>query len=207
VLRFDGRELSEHADLSELASASCNDMVVDGRGNAYVGNAGFDMRAQPPDVRPAEIVLVRPDGSADVVDREVIFPNGSVVTPDNRTLVVASTFGEELRAFTIADDGALEDSRVFAPMPGRGPDGIALDAEGAVWVADARGSSCVRVREGGEIVETIDTGRGCFACALGGPERRTLFLMVGDGFTGPAIRSRTGAIEMVTVDVPGAGWP
>jgi sugar lactone lactonase YvrE len=207
VLRYDGHELSEHADLSALVSADCNDMVVDGRGNAYVGNAGFDMRAQPMEVRPAELVLVRPDGTSAVVDREMVFPNGSVVTPDNRTLIVAETFGERLSAFTIADDGTLSTGRVFADMPGRGPDGICLDAEGAVWVADARGNACVRVREGGEVVDVIDTGRGCFACALGGPDRRTLFLLVADGFNGRAIHARTGAIEAVTVDVPGAGWP
>jgi sugar lactone lactonase YvrE len=206
-LEADG-SLVEHADIASLASAPCNDMVVDGRGNAYVGNPGYDMRNPPSPLPPAEVVLVRADGSASVVDRSVVFPNGSVVTADGSTLIVAETMGRRLTAFTIApDDGTLSERRVFADLPGRSPDGIALDAEGAVWFADASGDACVRVREGGEIVDVVETGRGCFACALGGDDRRTLFLLTGGGFSGEAIRSRTGAIEAVEVDVPGAGWP
>jgi sugar lactone lactonase YvrE len=199
--------LVEHADISGLASAPCNDMVVDGRGNAYVGNPGYDMRNPPSPLPTAELVLVRPDGSAEVVDRSVRFPNGPAVTPDGATLIVAETMAARLSAFTIGDDGRLSDRRTYADLPGRGPDGIALDAEGAVWVADANGSACVRVREGGEVTDVIDTGRGCFACALGGPRRTTLFLLTGEGFTGEAIRKRTGAIETVEVAVPGAGLP
>ena len=207
VLRWDGDALSEHADLSALVGHDCNDMVVDGRGNAYVGNAGFDFRSGASDPRPAEVVLVRPDGSAEVVDREVVFPNGSVVTPDGGTLIVGETFGRRLTAFSIADDGTLRDRRTFAAMPDHMPDGICLDAEGAVWVADAAGGGCVRVREGGEITDRVDAGRTCFACALGGPDRRTLFLLTADSFSGAAIRSRTGRIEVTEVAVPGAGWP
>jgi sugar lactone lactonase YvrE len=202
-------ELVVHADIAALASGACNDMVVDGRGNAYVGNPGYDMRNPPSPLPAAEVVLVRADGSAEVVDREVRFPNGSVVTPDNRTLIVGETMGQRLTAFDIAEsDGTLSNRRTFADMKGRGPDGIALDAEGAVWVADANGHACVRVREGGEITDVIDVSPGhCFACALGGPDRRTLFLLCGTGFSGDAIRSRTGTIVVTTVDVPGAGWP
>lgn len=208
VLRLEGDgTLAEHADLSGLASAPCNDMVVDGRGNAYVGNPGYDMRNPPDPVPGAEVVLVRPDGSAAIVDREVRFPNGSAVTPDGETLIVAETMGRRLTAFSIGADGTLSDRRTYAELPDRGPDGIALDAEGGVWVADAFGSACVRVLEGGEVTDVVDTGRGCFACALGGDDRRTLFLLTGDGFSGDAIRRRTGAIETVPVDVPGAGWP
>jgi sugar lactone lactonase YvrE len=199
--------LVEHADLRELASYDCNDMVVDGRGRAYVGNAGFDLAERPRRVRPAEVVLVTPEGEARVVDDRVVFPNGSVVTPDGGTLVVAETFGERLTAFTIAEDGSLTDRRPFALLAGTAPDGICLDAEGAVWVADANGSACLRVREGGEVADRVDTGRGCFACMLGGPERRTLFLLTAEGFAGAAIRRRTAAIERVDVEVPGAGWP
>jgi sugar lactone lactonase YvrE len=197
----------EHADLAGLASFDCNDMVVDGHGRAWVGNAGFDLSVRPLQVRPAEIVLVLPSGEARVVDDEVVFPNGSVVTPDGGTLIVAETFGQRLTAFTIAQDGGLTDRRLFAALEGHAPDGICLDAEGAVWVADATGSACLRVREGGEVVERIDTGRGCFACTLGGPDRHTLFLLTADGFQGEAIRRRTAAIEAVEVDVAGAGWP
>ena len=208
VLRLepDG-EVVVHADLADLASFDCNDMVVDGHGRAYVGNAGFDLSARPLEVRPAELVLVTPDGEARMVDDEVVFPNGSVVTPDGSTLVVAETFGQCLTAFTIAEDGSLTDRRTFALLRGTSPDGICLDAEGAVWVADANGSACLRVREGGEVVDRVDTGRGCFACMLGGADRRTLFLMTAEGFEGAAIRRRTAAIEVVEVEVPGAGYP
>jgi sugar lactone lactonase YvrE len=205
-LEADGT-LVEHADLSGLASAACNDMVVDGRGNAYVGNPGYDMRNPPSPLPTAELVLVRADGSAEVVDREVRFPNGPAVTPDGATLIVAETMGRRLTAFDIADDGTLSNRRTYADLPGRLPDGIALDAEGAVWLADAGGDACVRVREGGEITDVVDTGRGCFACALGGPDRTTLFLLTGEGFSGDAMRKRTAAIETVEVGVPGAGLP
>jgi sugar lactone lactonase YvrE len=205
-LESDG-EVVVHADLADLASFDCNDMVVDGLGRAYVGNAGFDLSARPLEVRAAEVVLVTPDGEARVVDDEVVFPNGSVVTPDGSTLVVAETFGQCLTAFTIAEDGSLTDRRTFASLRGTSPDGICLDAEGAVWVADANGSACLRVREGGEVVDRVDTGRGCFACMLGGADRRTLFLMTAEGFEGAAIRRRTAAIEVVEVEVPGAGYP
>ena len=120
---------------------------------------------------------------------------------------MAETFGQQLTAFAIADDGSLSDRRVFAALDGHAPDGICLDAEGAVWVADAEGSACLRVREGGEVVDRVETERGCFACMLGGPDRRTLFLLTAEGFAGAAIRRRTAAIEAVEVDVPGAGWP
>ena len=208
LLRLDNGEPAEHADMSALVSADCNDMVVDGRGNAYVGNAGFDLRERPPKVRPAEIVLVTPDGIARVVDDEVVFPNGSVVTPDGATLIVAESFGNKLTAFAIADDGLLSSRRTWADLPERAPDGICLDADGAVWVADANRNECVRVAEGGEILQTVQTGeRRCFACMLGGEDRRTLFLCVAEGFSGDAMRRRTGAIEAVEVDVGGAGWP
>jgi sugar lactone lactonase YvrE len=201
-------ELVTHADISSLASGACNDMVVDGRGNAYVGNPGYDMRNPPNPLPAAEVVLVRADGSAEVVDREVMFPNGSVVTADNRTLIVGETMGQRLTAFDIAEDGTLSNRRTYADMKGRAPDGIALDAEGGVWVADANNRACVRVVEGGEETDVIDIGPAhCFACALGGPDRRTLFLLTGTGFSGAAIKSRTGAILTTEVAVPGAGWP
>ena len=203
-LEADGT-LVEHADLSELASAPCNDMVVDGRGNAYVGNPGYDMRNPPSPLPTAELVLVRPDGSAEVVDREVLFPNGPAVTPDGRTLIVAETMGRRLTAFDIADDGTLANRRTWADLGQRLPDGIALDAEGAVWFADAGGDACVRVLEGGEVTDVVATGRGCFACALGGPDGTTLFLLTGEGFSGEAMRKRTAAIETITVAVPAAG--
>jgi sugar lactone lactonase YvrE len=199
--------LVTHADISSLAVAPCNDMVVDGRGNAYVGNPGYDMRNPPQPLPSAQVVLVRADGTAQIVDDQVRFPNGSVVTDDNRTLIIGETMGRRLTAWDIEQDGTLSNRRTFADVPGRAPDGIALDTEGAIWMADAEGNACVRVLEGGEITDVVDTGRGCFACALGGEDRRTLFLLTGEGFSGDAIRRRTGAIETVEVAVPGAGWP
>jgi sugar lactone lactonase YvrE len=199
--------LVEHADLSGLASAPCNDMVVDGRGNAYVGNPGYDMGHPPSPLPPAELVLVRADGSAEVVDREVMFPNGPAVTPDGSTLIVAETMGQRLTAFDIGADGTLGNRRVWAALPRRSPDGIALDAEGAVWFADASGAACVRVREGGEVTDVVETGRGCFACALGGPDGTTLFLLTAEGFDRESIHKRNAAIETVEVAVPGAEPP
>jgi sugar lactone lactonase YvrE len=208
LLRLDNGGLIEHADMAELASFQCNDMVVDGRGNAYVGNAGFDLRERPLKPRPAEIVLVTPDGAASVVDREVMFPNGSVVSADGSTLIVAETFANKLTAFDIGPDGTLSNRRTWAELPERAPDGICLDAEGAIWVADANTPSCLRIAEGGEVLATVDTSpRRCFACMLGGPDRTTLFLCVAENYSGDAIRRRTGAIEFVEVEVPGAGWP
>ena len=205
VLRLeqDG-SLSLHADLSTLAAAPCNDMVVDARGNAYVGNPGYDMRNPPDPLPAAQLILARPDGSVEIVDDEVVFPNGPVVTPDGRTLIVAETMGRRLTAFTIADDGRLADRRLFADLGRRGPDGITLDAEGGVWFADAFGDACVRVVEGGEVTDVIETGRGCFACALGGDDGRTLFLLTGEGFSGTGIKARTASIEAVEVAIPAA---
>lgn len=208
LLRLEDGELVEHADLSGLASADCNDMVVDGRGNAYVGNAGFSLAEQPIKIRPAEVILVTPDGGARVVDDEVVFPNGSVVTPDGSTLIVAESFGSKLTAFDINEDGTLARRRTWAELPGRSPDGICLDAEGAVWFADARTTHCERVAEGGEILDMVDTSPNlCFACMLGGPDRRTLYLCTAEGFAGDAMRKRSAKIEAVDVGIPGDGWP
>ena len=208
VLRLEGDDLVLHADLSDLVRHDCNDMVVDRSGNAYVGNAGFDLSARPLEVVPAEVVLVRPDGQAVVVDDEVLFPNGSVVLEAERTFVVAETFGNRLTAFTIEADGTLADRRTWAELPGRSPDGICLDAEGAIWVADASSSSCVRVREGGDVLDEVDVGpRHAFACTLGGAGGTTLFVCAAEGFTGAAMKNRSAAIVAVDVDVPGAGSP
>lgn len=206
LLRLENGELVEHADLSGLATYMCNDMVVDAQGRAYVGNFGFDWRANPPQQpRPAEIVLVTPSGEARVVDDEAMFPNGSAITPDGGTLIVAETFGGRLTAFEVQPDGGLANRRTWASLPGRFPDGICLDAEGAVWLADARGRACLRVAEGGEVLDQVDTGRNCYACMLGGPERRMLFICIADG--SERAGARTAVIEAVEVAVPGAGLP
>lgn len=209
VLRLEGDgELVEHGDLSGLVDHDCNDMVVDGRGNAYVGNAGFDLSARPLEVRAAQVVLVRPNGEALVVDDQVVFPNGSVITDDGRTLVVAETFGQRLTAFDAADDGTLSGRRTWAELSGRSPDGICLDAEDAIWVADASSSSCLRVAQGGEVLDEVSVApQHAFACALGGRDGTTLFVCAADGFTGAAMKARSGRIVGFEVDVAGAGSP
>jgi sugar lactone lactonase YvrE len=196
-----------HADLSSIANGPCNDMVVDGRGNAYVGNFGFDMEAGAGRAR-ADLALVRPDGSVEVAASGLRFPNGSVITPDGATLIVGESTAACYLAYAIDDDGSLSGGRIWAEVPGHGPDGCALDAEGAIWMADASGAGCFRVAEGGQILDGVAASQPVFACALGGPERRTLYLITAPGF-GDAIAAGKGLgrVEATEVDVPGAGWP
>jgi sugar lactone lactonase YvrE len=208
VLRFDGKALHLYADLSALATGYCNDMVVDAAGRASVGNFGYDRHNDAPP-RNTRIIRVDPDARAACVGAELHFPNGMVVTPDGRTLIVAETFAHRLSAFDVGADGGLANHRVFAVLDGIFPDGICLDAEGAVWVADARGHDVLRVQPGGRIAQTVYTGadRCSYACMLGGPDRRTLFVITNTG-SGPKMAAKSdGRIEYVRVDVPGAGLP
>ena len=208
VLRFDGRALHLYADLAALAAGLCNDMVVDAAGRAYVGNFGYDRHNDAPP-RNTRIIRVDPDGRAASVGDEIHFPNGMVITPDGRTLIVAETFAHRLGAFDVRADGALANYRVFAALDGVYPDGICLDAEGAVWVTDARGHSVIRVLPGGRIAQAVATGaeRCSYACMLGGPDRRTLFVITNTG-SGPKMAAKSdGRIETIRVDVPGAGLP
>ncbi len=172
VRRVDGEgHVHLHADLSAIATAAANDMVVDGNGNAYVGNFGFDIEATRPERRLADLALVRPDGTTEVAAAGLKFPNGSVITPDGRTLIVGESTGARYLAFDIDDDARLTNRRVWADVPGHGPDGCALDADGGIWMADASGSGCHRVTEGGEITDTIVASQPVFACTLGGADR------------------------------------
>jgi sugar lactone lactonase YvrE len=196
-----------HADLTGLSDKPWNEIVVDGRGNAYLNNIGFDFPGG--EFVPGIVALVTPDGLARQVAQGVAFPNGMVVTPDNTTLIVAESYGKQLTAFDIAADGSLSNRRVWADLGDGYPDGICLDAENAIWYADVPNQRCVRVREGGAVLQTITLDRGCFACALGGADKRTLF-MVANAWDGPesmADGQRTGQVLMVDVDTPGAGWP
>lgn len=207
LLRFDGKRLHLVADLSGLATGPCNDMVVDASGRAYVGNFGYDRHAGEPE-RTTCIARIDPDGRIAAAADELVFPNGMVLTPDGKTLIVAETFAHRLTAFDVAADGALARRRVFAETPGCFPDGICLDAEGAVWVADARGNHVQRFLQAGQVAQSVATpGRSSYACMLGGPARRTLFILTNTG-SGPAMaQKRDGRIEMVEVAVPGAGLP
>ncbi len=195
------------ADLHAHADHHCNDMVVDAQGRAYVGNFGWDLHGggKP---RPANLVLVEPDGAMRVVADGLDFPNGAVITPDGATLILAESFGARLTAFDIAQDGSLSNRRVFAQLSGAVPDGICLDAEGAVWVASPVSREVLRVREGGEVVERIALELQAFACMLGGPERRHLFICTaGSSMPDECIARRDGRIEVAHVEVAGAGLP
>jgi len=200
--------LSEVADLSSLATWHCNDMVVDSHGNAFVGNFGFDLEAEPVNPVDATIARVTPDGEVSPAADGMAFPNGSVITPDGRTMIVAETVGERITAFDLAEDGTLSNRRVWADVAGSFPDGMCLDSDGAVWFADALGAACVRVAEGGAVLDRIEPGRGCFACMLGGEDRRTLYLMLANSAHSADVTARRDAeVVAVDVDVPGAGLP
>ena len=207
LMGFDKGALRLIADLSSLATGPCNDMVVDAAGRAYVGNFGFDRHGGEKE-RTTCLVRVDPDGRVARVAEDLMFPNGAVITADGKTLIVAESVVHRLTAFDIAADGGLGRRRVFAELPGYVPDGICLDAEGAVWVADARATRVVRVFEGGRIDRTISTGtQRAFACMLGSEDRRTLFICTSSG-SGPAMATkRDGLIETIRVDVPGVGLP
>jgi sugar lactone lactonase YvrE len=196
-----------HADLTDLSDHPWNELVVDDRGNAYVNNIGFDFPGG--EFAPGIIALVTPDGVARQVADGVAFPNGMVVTPDNSTLIVAESYANRLTAFDIAADGGLSNRRVWAAVGDNHPDGICLDAEGAVWCADVGNKHCVRVREGGEVLQTVQLDRGCFACMLGGADQKTLFLLANE-WNGPASMAegaRMGQVLMVEAPAPGVGWP
>lgn len=206
LLAIEGGDQRVVADLSDLAGGPCNDMVVDKQGRAYVGNFGsYDGE------RPATVMVrVDPDGSMTVVAEEIAFPNGTVISAAGSTLVVAETRASRLTAFDVADDGSLSNRRVWAQLDGVFPDGTCLDAEGAIWVADAgpEGHRVLRVLEGGRIERAISVGdQRAFACMLGGPERRTLFICTSSASGDEAAQRTDGRIEVVEVDTPGAGLP
>ena len=206
--------LSLHADLSGIATWLCNDMTLDAQGRAYVGIFGFDYETEMArggsegalaNLIPARLALIEPDGSARVVAEDMRFPNGTVITPAGRTLIVGETFGFRLTAFDIAADGGLSNRRVWAEMAPRVPDGSCLDAEGCVWVANPLAPECVRIAEGGKVREVIETALPCYACMLGGEDGRTLFMFTSrpDEAGGKPV----GQIEIATVDAPHAGQP
>jgi sugar lactone lactonase YvrE len=197
-----------HADLRSLTARGWNEIVVDGRGNIYVNGGSFDFS---PDASRASgiIALVRPDGSVRQVADGLAFPNGMAVTPDNATLIVAESYASKLTAFDIAADGSLSGRRVWADLGKGAPDGICLDANGAVWYADVPNKRSVRVREGGTVLQTIDLDRGCFACMLGGGDGKTLYLVVREwrGFESASDPSLASHVLMTEAPAPHAGWP
>jgi sugar lactone lactonase YvrE len=200
-----GGSLSPYADLGSLSTKPWNDIVTDGRGNTYVNNIGFDFPEG--EYAPGLIALIKPDGTAHQAADGLAFPNGMAVPPDNATLIVAESYGGVLSAYDIAADGDLSNRRVWADLQGAAPDGICIDAEGAVWFAEVPGRRCVRVREGGEVLQMITSELGCFACMLGGPEGTTLFVTAAAWPDAMTPGSRTGRILKAEVSVPHAGWP
>jgi sugar lactone lactonase YvrE len=208
VLRWDGAALHEHADLSRLASFHCNDMVVDATGRAYVGNFGFDLHArQAP--KPAELICIDPDGQARVVADGLEFPNGTVITPDGATLVVAESWGRRLTAYDIASNGDLSGRRVWAELPeGALPDGICLDEAGGIWSASPTSNECIRQVEGGRVTHRVSVAQGAFACMLGGADGRSLFILTAGGSEPEACRAeRSGRVEVWQAPYAHAGRP
>ena len=212
LLRLDPDGLHTHADLNVLDSVLPNDMVVNEDGRAYIGDVAFEISAGPP--RPGNVILVTADGNVRLAAEGLSYPNGMVITPDGKTLIVAETIGRRLTSFDIAPDGSLSGRRPFADLAtgaigGAHPDGICLDAEGAVWASSPPTSEFVRVREGGDITHRIPVpGKWAVACMLGGEDRRTLFLCTAETtLQGLGQGKSVGWIETVRVDVPGAGRP
>ena len=196
-----------HADLGELATFHCNDMVVDGKGRAWVGNFGFDLHGG---AAPTATVLIRvdPDGSVHCAAQNVMFPNGCVITPDGATLIVAETFGACLTAFDISSDGALSNRRSWAQLPeGAVPDGICLDAMQGIWVASPTTNECLRLEEGGSVTDRVALDRGAFACMLGDADRRSLYICTARDSDPAKTHERSARIERVRVEHPGMGLP
>ena len=198
--------LVTHADLGETG---WNDIVVDGRGNAYVNRIGYNPMAAE-EFTPGFVHLATPAGSVRQVADDIAFPNGMAVSPDNATLIVADSYRRHLVAFDIGADGGLSNRRVWADLGEGTPDGICVDAQNAVWYADVPNHRCARIIEGGAVLQTVKLDRGCFACALGGPDGTTLFVVAAEwrGMTQPEpVSPGTGQVLTIQVDVPGAGWP
>jgi sugar lactone lactonase YvrE len=208
LLRLEDGSLVTHRDLGDLSEYGWNEVVVEGNANVYVNGAGFDLMGGG-EFAPGVVALLRPDGSAEVVAGDVAFPNGMAIGPGNSTLIVADSYAKELIAFEIAADGRLTNRRTWADLGDGVPDGICIDAEGAVWYADVPNHRCVRVREGGEVLQTIELDRGCFACMLGGDQGDTLFITAQEwsGPEGIFNEPRTGQVLAVDAPAPHAGHP
>ena len=206
--------LVRHGDLTPWATWHGNDMVVAANGQAYAGNFGFDLdglydgSVEASAITPASLVRVDPDGTSCEAAADLAFPNGTVISEDGATLVVAESMGGRLTAFDRAADGALTNRREWAAPPGLAPDGICLCADGSIWVSNALAPECVRVAEGGEVLERVVTSQNCYACMLGDDDRRTLYLITApDSHAAKARAARHGAIEKARTTVPGAGLP
>ena len=194
-----------HAELGEVSDQPWNEVVCDGGGRAYLNNTGFDFPREP--AAPGLLAVVDGDGAARELAGDVHFPNGMALTADERTLLVGESHASRVTAFDIdGDGGGLRNRRVWAETPGDHPDGIALDASGALWYADVGNARCVRIGEGGEVLDTVQLDRGCFSCALGGADGHTLFIVAQRYGGAPGSEPPSGQLLAVEVPVPGAGW-
>lgn len=203
VLKLDLKgQLSEYANLSSIATGVCNDMVVDAQGRAYIGNFGGS-NITLESTATADLAMIDTDGTVSIAAKNLVFPNGAVITPDNKTLIIAETMARQLTAFNIDDAGKLYNRRVWANTAPHPPDGICIDSEGGVWVAAIQ-NKVIRVLEGGRITHSINTDRGCFACALGGAQGKTLYLCLAGS---PAAHlPAEGKIVSIDVEVAAANW-
>ncbi|MEM6580900.1 MAG: SMP-30/gluconolactonase/LRE family protein [Pseudomonadota bacterium] len=217
VLRQERDKFAVHADLSSISRFKCNEMLVDAQGRAYVGDFGFDLDAQIErvgvegvlaDHPTSSLVRVDPDGSVHLAAQDMHFPNGTAVTPDGKTLIIAESLGMCLTAFDVANDGSLTNRRIWANVEASAPDGICLDAEGNVWFADAIAPQCVLISQGGEVLNRVVTHNNCYACMLGGEDGRDLFMLTAESSdASAAARMRTGQIELYRASSPRAGYP
>jgi sugar lactone lactonase YvrE len=191
------------ADLSGLSEFGCNEIVVAPGGNVYVNNINFDFPGG--EFHPGFIALVTPDGEARRVAENLAFPNGMAITPDGKTLICAESFNGNLTAYDITSDGSLANPRLWAKLDGQGADGICMDAEGCIWASS--GPHCVRIREGGEILDEVVVDRMCFAVMLGGSDGKTLYIVANEWTGSINVETPTGRIYSARVDVPHAGYP
>lgn len=208
LLRQKGDKLLKVADLSDIATFHCNDMVVDAKGRAYIGNFGFDLHCDDPQPAPAKLAFVDESGKSSVAADDLKFPNGSVITPDGKTLIVGESWGAKLTAFDIADDGTLSGRRIWAETRPAVPDGICLDTDGGIWIASPTTQDVRRYKEGGEMTDCLSVATNAFACMLGGPDGNTLFVLTAEDSDPRKLKGRrTGKIEMTEVTYPHAGLP
>ena len=216
LMSFKDGQLKERADLTEFSGFHCNDMVVDIDGNAFIGNFGFNTY-DGEEIKPTNLILVKPGEEPVLAAENLFFPNGTVITPDNKTLIVGETYAARLTAFDKSEDGSLSNRRIWADLKVNAeegtvplPDGMCIDEEGAIWVASPSTAEVIRVHEGGMISERIPVQTNAFACMLGGEDRRTLFICTSNGSgvdPEAALREKSGKIEITQVDVPGCGKP
>lgn len=207
LLALDGTGLTDFADLSGIATYHCNDMVTDLKGRSYVGNFGYDLHNNA-EFKKAALILVHPDGKTELAADDLAFPNGTVITPDEKTLIVGESFGARLTAFDIQPDGSLVNQREWAKMDGAVPDGICLDEAGGIWVASPVSNEVLRVVEGGEVTDRVKVENQAYACMLGGQEGKTLFIMTsGSSHPAKCKAEKSAAVEFVTVQHAGAGLP